>query len=121
MKSTIKKFDSGIEYFFKEGCYINELSNSVEDEQVSIAKARVKPKVRTKWHSLNNTVERYVILEGMGEVEIGDSPPVQVSKGDVVIIPAKSRQRILNIGNSDLVFLAICSPRFKEANYVALE
>ena len=45
----------------------------------------------------------------------------RVVAGDVVIIPAEVRQRISNVGAGDLVFLAICSPRFTTEVYVDLE
>lgn len=118
MTSCIKYFDPGGEYFFVEGCYINELSNGGLDPDVSIARARVTPGVTTQWHRLNNTTERYVILEGEGEVEIGDCAPKQVKTGDVVIIPPQTKQRITNTSQQDLIFLAICSPRFQERNYI---
>jgi mannose-6-phosphate isomerase-like protein (cupin superfamily) len=118
MTTTIKTFDPAREYFFVEGCFINELSNDGRDPDVSIARARVTPGVTTQWHRLNLTTERYVILEGIGEVEIGESAPKQVTTGDVVIIPPQTRQRITNIGESDLIFLAICTPRFQEKNYI---
>jgi mannose-6-phosphate isomerase-like protein (cupin superfamily) len=35
----------------------------------------------------------------------------------VIIVPANTRQRIKNIGKNDLLFLAICSPRFQKKNY----
>lgn len=118
MTTHIKNFDPAREYFFVEGCYINELSNGGLDPDVSIARARVTPGVTTQWHRLNATTERYVILEGTGEVEIGECAPKQVNVGDVVIIPPQTRQRITNTGDSDLIFLAICSPRFHEKNYI---
>lgn len=121
MKPLIKNFHAEDEYYFKEGCHIIEVSNSVSDEQLSIARARVEPQHTTAWHRLNGTVERYVILEGTGKVEIGDIPPSAVSPGDVVIIPEQTRQRISNTGDIDLVFLAICSPRFHRDAYQALE
>jgi len=37
--------------------------------------------------------------------------------GDVVVIPSLCPQRITNIGNEDLVFLAICTPRFTQKIY----
>jgi len=40
---------------------------------------------------------------------------------DVVVIPANCAQQISNIGLSDLVFLAICSPRFIVQAYNCLE
>ncbi|MFL0800092.1 MAG: cupin domain-containing protein [Agarilytica sp.] len=114
---TIKKFDINSEYFFQEGCFITELSNSPDDDVVSIARARVEPGKSTKWHSLGATLERYVILDGEGDVEVGEDSPRRVTSGDVVLIPPGVRQRIHNIGTEDLIFLAICSPRFSPANY----
>ena len=58
------------EYFFDEGCYILELSNTTHDADVSIAQARVKPGVTTHWHYLLDVVERYVILSGHGVVDV---------------------------------------------------
>ena len=110
--------ESKEEYFFEvEGCYITEVSNSPDDPELSIAKARVPQGVTTAWHRLSNTTERYYILEGLGLVEVGDRPAYEVSIGDVVIIPAMERQRIKNIGDKDLVFLALCTPRFEVQNY----
>ncbi|MFL0804150.1 MAG: cupin domain-containing protein [Agarilytica sp.] len=116
----IKKFDIEREYYFQEGCFITEVSNSADDELISIVRARVEPGKTTKWHSLSATIERYVILEGEGDVELGDAPAQRVTVGDVVIIPQGVRQRIHNAGAKDLIFLAICSPRFSPANYSEL-
>ena len=121
MNLCIKKCDLSQEYYFDEGCYITELSNTADDSQVSIARARVEPGKTTKWHSLRGIAERYIILEGLGRVEIGNLEPQEVSVGDVVIIPPEERQRISNIGTNSLIFLAICSPRFEESNYVSME
>jgi len=117
MKETILPFSAEKEYFTEELCHIIELSNSDKDEDVSIAQARVEPGVSTRWHRLKNTVERYYIISGEGEVEIGDLSARQVKAGDVVLIPALYPQRIHNTGDKDLIFLAICSPRFLQENY----
>ena len=121
MNPFIKRFVASNEYFFVEGCYINELANSAQDPLISIARARVARNTTTHWHQLSATTERYVILEGQGAVEIGDLSPQTVSPGDVVTIPPDTRQRIANTGQSDLVFLAICTPRFETANYIDLD
>ena len=120
MKPVIKKYDKSREYYFDEGCFITELSNTSDDPELSIARARVEPGVTTKWHSLKDTTERYVILEGIGRVEVGNLEPQEVTAGDIVIIPPGERQRISNIGEGGLIFLAICSPRFDESVYVSL-
>ena len=105
------------EYFIDEGCHILEYSNSSQDEAVSIARARVEPGVTTRLHRLHGLTERYLILEGQGLVEVGDLKPTRVNPGDVVLIPALCPQRITNTGTADLVFLAICSPRFRPSQY----
>lgn len=106
--------------FIAEGCYITELSNTPADPEVSIAKARVESNVTTTWHRLEGVTERYCILEGVGVVEIGDEPAKHVGVGDVIIIPPMVRQRISNPGNTDLIFLAICNPRFTPECYESL-
>lgn len=105
------------EYYFEEGCHITEWSNSPNDGQASIARARVEPGITTKWHRLKGVTERYVILEGAGRVEVGTLPPDTVAPGDVVVIPPGVAQRITNTGREDLVFLAICTPRFTQSIY----
>ena len=52
MKPIILKADPQQEYFFDEGCFILELSNTPADADVSIARARVKPGVTTHLHRL---------------------------------------------------------------------
>lgn len=108
------------EFYTDEGCYITELSNSANDPEVSIARARVEPGITTEWHYLDGTTERYCILSGTGLVEVGELPPSEVTAGDVVIIPPGCRQRITNTGKSELIFLAICSPRFVQQNYAVI-
>ena len=117
MKEAVLKFKSEGECFTGEGCYINELSNSTHEAELSVAQARVSAGVTIRWHRLKDTAERYVFLEGQGSVEIGDLPPQEVSAGDVVLIPPMCRQRITNTGLRDLLFLAICTPRFQQYNY----
>ena len=88
---------------------------------MSVAQARLEPGWQTKWHVLDGVNERYIIIQGEGEVETGDLPSQKVQSGDVVKIPAGIKQRIKNSGENDLVFLAICSPRFTPVCYRSLE
>ncbi|HYL91321.1 MAG TPA: cupin domain-containing protein [Burkholderiales bacterium] len=121
MKPQIQSLDRGVEVYTPERCYITELANTPDDPSASIALARVVPGVTTRWHRLVGTIERYVIIEGRGRVEVGDLAPCEVAAGDVVIIPPLCRQRITNIGQNDLTFLAICTPRYAQTNYEDLE
>ena len=87
MNTSIKRFDPAAEFLIPEGCHITELSNSNDDPDVSIAQARVESGVMTELHWLENVWERYVILAGQGEVEVGSEPFSPVGPGDVVLIP----------------------------------
>ena len=120
MEASVRRLVPGAEFATSEGCFIIEVSNSPDDPHLSIARARVEPGVTTQWHRLAGIAERYVILEGSGRVEIGDRPPEDVHPGDVVLIPPMCRQRITNTGTADLVFLALCTPRFEQNYYEAL-
>lgn len=121
MIEAIRTYSPAVEALTAEGCYINELSNTDADPACSIARARVAPGVTTRWHRLSGTAERYVLLAGSGRVEIGSLPARTVGPGDVVLIPPGCRQRITCLGDEDLVFLAICTPRFRPQAYEDLD
>jgi mannose-6-phosphate isomerase-like protein (cupin superfamily) len=121
MQAAIHRSNPSAEFFTPELCFINELSNSANDPDASIARARVAPGITTHWHRLKDTAERYVILEGRGRMEVGELPPQEVGPGDVVLIPPLCRQRIANTSQQELVFLAICTPRFRPEAYEDIE
>ncbi len=108
---------SKAEFYTNERCHIIEYSNSDDDPDLSIARTRVEPGVTTRWHRLIGTCERYTIINGTGRMEIDDLPAEDVSPGDTVLIPPMCKQRISNTGLEDLVFLAICTPRFRQEAY----
>jgi mannose-6-phosphate isomerase-like protein (cupin superfamily) len=118
--ASVRRFDPATEFATSERCAIVEVSNSEADPDVSIARARVAPGEMTQWHRVAGTAERYVILEGTGRVEVGDDVREVVTVGDVVLIPPDCPQRIANIGECDLLFLAICTPRFRADNYTKM-
>ena len=117
MQAQILKTPESDEYYFEEGCFILELSNTAQDPQLSVARARLKTGKSTRLHRLSNLIERYVILSGQGSVEVAELPAQTVSAGNVVIIPPHCAQKITNTGEDDLVFLALCTPRFEKQFY----
>ena len=118
---TIKRFQPDTETWIEEGCHIVELHNTEMDAECSIARARLEPGRTTRLHCLHGTVERYVIIEGAGEVIVGDQLPQTVRELDVVNIPAGAPQSISNTARIDLIFLCICTPRFVAEKYQDLE
>ena len=121
MKESIKLSSINNEFYTSERCYITESSNTGDDPDASIARARVEPGVTTHWHRLKDTIERYFVISGRGLMEVGQLPPQEISAGDTVLIPSMCRQRITNIGSNDLIFLAICTPRFNSDAYEDME
>ncbi len=77
--TVIDPYSPRTEYYTEERCFITELRKTVDDPGCSIARARVEPGVTTRFHILKGTIERYVILEGIGLVEVGDNPPCRCS------------------------------------------
>lgn len=114
--------DETSEYFFHEGCHILEILNDLDHPELSIARARVAPGVRTRPHQLKGTFERYLIQSGQGRVFLGGNHAgIEVQPGSLVVIPPGTTQSIQNEGTEDLIFLALCCPRFEETNYRAVD
>lgn len=105
------------EYWFVEGCHILEWHNRVDDPALSVARARVAPGQTTRWHRLQGITERYLVLSGRGRVEVEGLEPAVIGAGAVVVIPPGCAQRIACVGDQELVFLAMCTPRFEAAAY----
>lgn len=93
MKETIIEGNLCREFYTAEKCYITELSNTPDDPEASIARARVEPGITTRRHRLRGTSERYYILSGKGIVEVGKLAPQEVYPGDIVLIPPMCPQR----------------------------
>ena len=121
MRAEIRKADAIEEIKTEERCFLLEVANDLGDELVSIARARVEPGVTTALHRLKGVSERYVIIAGIGDVEIDRQDPVKVVPCDIVRIPPDIPQRITNIGSSDLIFYCVCTPPFNPNCYESLD
>lgn len=120
MKPALLAAAAGAPFATRERCVMRELLNDPADPDASLAEASVAPGVTTERHSLDID-ERYVVISGEGELEIGDGPPRRVQAGDAALIPAGTAQRIRNTGAGPLVFLCLCTPRFAPEAYTPLE
>jgi mannose-6-phosphate isomerase-like protein (cupin superfamily) len=116
--SPISRLQEHAEFSTPERCFIVETLGIPE---MSVARARVEPGVTTAWHAVEGTIERYIMAEGRGRMWVGDRPPEEVGPGDLVTVDAGVRQRIANIGESDLIVYCVCTPRFEQKNYRTLE
>ena len=114
MKPKIVKANSLKENPTSEQCFITE---NYSTENISIAQARVKPRITTLAHHLIGVNEIYLVTSGEGQVDVGDLQPTKVASGDLIVIPAGCSQRISNIGKTDLVFYCVCTPKFTSECY----
>jgi mannose-6-phosphate isomerase-like protein (cupin superfamily) len=106
----------------KDGSEIRELlahRNSCIRQQ-SLAEARVAPGATTTPHYHPRTEEIYYILEGEGQVRLGDETQA-VGPGDAIAIPPGQVHSITNTGSSPLKFLCCCAPGYEHSDMVLVE
>ena len=120
LEKYLVRAEESPEFSTGERCYITELCNSESNADASLAIARVEVGVTTQLHSLTATAETYIVIEGTGRMEV-DGLEFAISTGDQVVIPPGISQRVTNIGDADLRFHCLCTPRFLPQCYLNLE
>lgn len=110
-----------VEFLTGEGCFILEAWNDASDPAASVARARVPAGMTTQLHCLRGVVERYLVVAGKGMARAGDRGNIPLATGDVLVIPAGAPQRVEAIGEEDLLFYCVCTPRFTPECYEVLE
>jgi mannose-6-phosphate isomerase-like protein (cupin superfamily) len=115
--TIISRPDEADEFMTDENVYILESWRSPADPSLSIARARLAPGATSVPHILVGTAERYVIIDGVGALEVAGLGGRRVGPGDVVFFPPGRPQTITNVGETDLVLYAICTPPFEAGNY----
>ncbi len=118
----IKDLKDCPEFIAGDSAVLREILNPPKEPlklRYSLAWAKVLPGKITRLHQLK-TSEVYYILEGRGEMHI-DEEQQEVRPGQAIYIPPNSRQRIKNIGPSDLTFLCIVDPAWRQEDEGILE
>lgn len=100
-------------YITKDSSEVRELlhpdKNPISNQ--SLAEAIVQPQQTTASHFHKQTEEIYFILEGTGEMQLGNKR-MMVKKNDSILISPGQVHCIKNTGDSDLRFLCCCSPAY---------
>jgi mannose-6-phosphate isomerase-like protein (cupin superfamily) len=100
-------------YVTKDNSTIWELyhpkSSPVKD--VSLAEALVEPGRDTELHTHQRSQEIYYVLEGEGEMRLGDET-FKVKKYDAILIPPCTPHSVKNDGKSGLRLLCVCAPPY---------
>jgi len=81
MKAIIIKQDLGREYYTGEKCHITELSNTIDDPEVSIARARVEPGVTHNGTGLREPRSAIILSAGRDVWRWEISPPRRFPPG----------------------------------------
>ena len=117
--TNIDKVDA---FTTKDGSEIRELlahRNSCIEKQ-SLAEARVPIGQSITPHYHPQTEEIYYILEGLGEMRLGDERR-SVGSGDAIAIPPGVEHQITNTGDVILKFLCCCAPPYEHEDTVLTE
>ncbi len=101
-----KEFIAGDKTVLRELLHADKISNA--GFRYSLAHATVKVGESSTPHALK-TSEVYYLLEGEGEMHVGEET-AKVHTGQVIVIPPNAKQYIRNIGTADLKFLCIVDP-----------
>jgi mannose-6-phosphate isomerase-like protein (cupin superfamily) len=99
----------------KDGSEIRELlaqRNSAIVKQ-SLAEARLPAGASTTAHFHPVTEEIYYVLEGVGQMKVGDELQ-EVGPGDAIAIPPGQIHQITNVGTKLLRFLCCCAPGYED-------
>lgn len=118
----IQNIDNVPAFTAKDGSEIRELlahRNSTIRNQ-SLAEARLPMGASTRPHYHPQTEEIYYILEGEGEMRIGDSS-THVRPGDAIAIMPGAMHQICNSGSRTLKFLCCCAPAYEHLDTVLAE
>ena len=110
----VKRFDDCQEFMAADDSALREFLHPAKaDLQInySLAVARVLPHKKTKLHKLK-TSEVYYVIEGRGIMHI-NTEFCEVDSHCAIYIPPDSKQYIENTGDSDLVFLCIVDPAWR--------
>lgn len=100
-------------YITKDGSEIRELMHpaSQQNNNQSLAEARVPPGGKTLLHRHRLSEELYHITAGQGAMTLGEEH-FPVTLGDTVCIPPGMSHCIENTGADVLVILCACSPAY---------
>ncbi len=106
-------------YITQDDSEIRELMHpDVHGNQLqSLAEAIVRPGETTQRHLHEKSEELYFILQGTGEMQLGNDA-FTVNKGDTICIPPGTIHCIENRGESDLKILCCCAPAYSHADTI---
>ena len=105
-----------------DGSSIRELMHpqSHMNQNQSLAEATIAIGSSTRLHKHHSSEELYHVIQGSGEMTLGEKR-FSVTKGDTVCIMPGTAHQIKNTGEIELKILCCCSPPYSHADTELLE
>jgi mannose-6-phosphate isomerase-like protein (cupin superfamily) len=95
-------------------------SRNTSINNLSLAEVVIPPGSSTLEHYHKESEEIFYILEGNGNISVvGES--CQINAGDTIVILPGEKHRVVNDGNKDFIFLAICSPGYRDDDQIIVQ
>lgn len=119
---SVRKISEIEEIQGNEGTRIKQIfhpHNTLNGIRHSVAHFTIDKGKRSNIHKMK-TSEVYYILEGEGILHVDDEE-IKIKKDSSVYVPPMAKQYIENIGGSDLRFLCIVDPAWKQDDEILLE
>ena len=119
---SVRKISEIEEIQGTEGTKIKQIfhpHNTLNGIRYSVAYFTIEKGKRSITHKMK-TSEIYYVLEGEGILHVDDEK-IDVKKDSSVYVPPMSKQHIENTGNSELRFLCIVDPAWKQDDEILLE
>ena len=113
-KTSIAEIES---FTTADGSTIRELMHPEThgNQNQSLAEATITVGSITRLHKHHSSEELYHVIQGKGEMTLGDKI-FSVGIGDTVCIRPGTAHQIKNIGKINLVILCCCSPQYLHAD-----
>lgn len=111
--TILSQYQNCTAYVTKDGSTIREIMHPTVhgNQNQSLAEAVIEPGQLTQKHKHIKSEEIYYILQGEGNMRLGENS-FMVSTGDCICIPPGTQHQIKNTGITELKILCCCSPAY---------
>ena len=118
-KTRLAEIDS---FTTADGSTIRELMHPAVhgNHNQSLAEATIRVGSITRLHKHTDSEELYHVMQGKGEMTLGEKT-FTVIAGDTVCIKPGTAHQIKNIGDNDLKILCCCSPQYSHDDTELIE
>jgi len=75
-------------------------------EHWRVSMTKLHPRQSTTGHSHQEALEIYFVIEGKGQVRVGNKTSA-IKAGDIVLVPRGKFHKVFNLTNRELIFICV--------------